>query len=297
MAIFLKEYNTFYPYTHRFIYTVTDSMSEPSSPLLGYWKFIDIPSDTTDIWRYRSFPQFLSVLEYGGLWFSRIDKFKDQYEASVTDSDVERILQKYEYDLNERENWDVEYLQNAGKGMRKTVYANCWHERSIESAAMWDIYSRKGQAVAIKSTVGNVLEAIAESNGIEIGDEPVGSVGTISIGRVKYLDFDEEFTPPNSLVRPFFKRESFEHENEIRITAQYTHADLTPEEDNIREFDPSSQPAGFRLDLSVDELINEVRISPWADDWFVDLVKEVADTYGVDRVYESELTGEPNILL
>lgn len=264
-------------------------MEDDSIP--EYWKYLDTPPDSTVIWRYRSFPQLLSLLEYGTLWFSRIDQFKDPYEGSVTEHDAETRIQTHEA-LSES-NYDEERLKKAGENWRKSLYANCWHERAIESASFWEIYSRRGQAVAIKSTVGSVLDSIS----IGGGPDSDGHVGGIEWGRVEYIDFETDRIGHNPLVRPFFKRESFKHEEEVRFILHYTHVDETPEEENIVTPDFSSQPPGIRLHVILDRLINEIRISPWADDWFVDLVKDVAETFGVEEVYASNLAGEPRILL
>lgn len=266
-------------------------MNEHPAP--SYWEFLDIPDDTTEIWRYRSFPQYLSLLEYKGLWFSRVDQFKDPYEASVTELDADMIRQTHETLMDEGDEVDEDHLENAGENWRKLKYANCWHERDIESAAMWDIYSRRGQAVAIKSTVGKVLDAISAGG----GPDSRGSIGGIDWGRVEYIDFQTGRTGFRQRLRPFYKRESFDHEQEVRFVVDYTHIDETPEEDNLVTPDYSAQPSGFRLNVSTENLIDEVRISPWADDWFVELVQKVSNTYGLNNVYESELSDEPTIML
>ena len=51
---------------------------------------------------------------------------------------------------------------------------------------------------------------------------------------------------------------------------------------------------GYNLTCDINELIEKVCISPLAEDWFLEIVKNVSRTYGLEApVTKSELIAEP----
>ena len=51
---------------------------------------------------------------------------------------------------------------------------------------------------------------------------------------------------------------------------------------------------GTYLDVDISRLIHEVKVAPFAADWFVELVQSVADHYGLNApINKSALYGEP----
>jgi hypothetical protein len=45
---------------------------------------------------------------------------------------------------------------------RKSYFINCWHLSEYESSAMWDIYSRKNEGIAILSSETNFMKAFRD---------------------------------------------------------------------------------------------------------------------------------------
>ena len=80
------------------------------------------------------------------------------------------------------------------------------------------------------------------------------------------------------------KRRSFEHENEVRaITNDFPF----PGQEDIYTVGNY-----YEVDLSL--LIKEVIVAPYADDWFIDLIKSVTARYGLQvPVSKSRLADEP----
>ena len=133
---------------------------------------------------------------------------------------------------------------------------NCWHRSDYESDAMWKIYTDKKEGIAIRTDFASLAASF-------IGDEP------IFIGEVQYIDYNTDVIPERYLLHPLlYKRNHFEHEREVR--ALKNPQDLT----NIPvtgEYCP--------VELSV--LVQEVVVSPLAPIWFTELVKSVADQFGL----------------
>jgi hypothetical protein len=244
------------------------------------------PNDESILWRYMDFSKYVSLISTSKLFFSRADTFTDNFEGA-------RGLLKHKDKLdtyltnhvkaqnhpslnNSYTTWPEEELENTASGFgdfleqcgnlnRKMTYINCWHESEFESEAMWQLYSNYIEnAIAVKTTCGNLHSALLHDDSIEIG-------------RVQYIDYNNEFTDIfTSLWR---KRKSFEHEKEVRAL-------ITP--------NPPWEDAGRTIKCDLSILIDEVIVSPFAPKWFESLVQDVSNKYGIsEKVTKSEMSDEP----
>ena len=74
---------------------------------------------------------------------------------------------------------------------------------------------------------------------------------------------------------------SFQHEREVR--ALCTRAEGEPD-----------KSAGCYCDVELEKLVGEIVVAPFAEDWFVDLVRSLADRHTLgDRVRRSTLSDTP----
>src|SRR4051812_38571356 len=97
----------------------------------------------TVIRRYLDLAKFLSMLENGGLYFSRADHLGDDYEGWYTDPDLKQIAKrKHENPRDEEEEKRIHFL-------RKWTVVSCWHMNEYESDAMWTRYARDAEGIAI----------------------------------------------------------------------------------------------------------------------------------------------------
>jgi hypothetical protein len=155
----------------------------------------------------------------------------------------------------------------------------------FESAAMWKLYVPSGEGVAIQST----FKRLAKSFDLCTRDD-------VFIGQVKYIDYDTEWFPEDSIFYPFLhKRKSFEHEHELRaIISRYPWK-------NTYEWPPSEidlkQEAfvdGEYVDVDSDTLVERIFVSPEGQRWFSDLVKSVVNNYNLSKeVVQSSLDSSP----
>lgn len=155
-------------------------------------------------------------------------------------------------------------LERAGLSTKKFTFVNCWHENEFESEAMWRLYSNYFEnAVAIKTSFKNLY--------ISMGKNP-----SIKIGRVKYLDLNNEYAGVNDAF--WRKRKSFEHEREVRAILIH----------------PGCNDRGkiIKCDLSI--LIEEIFVSPKSPAWFIKIINDVNNKYGLKvKVSTSQLNEEP----
>ena len=153
--------------------------------------------------------------------------------------------------MTEEANRLLDEIENNGQKSREYTYISCGHLNCYESEAMWKLYSKDcANAVAIQTTAKRIYEAIDK--------DP-----NISIGKVKYIDFTNRFAFING---PFwYKRKSFEYENEVRLITTKIH----------------SNDKGVYIPVNIDTLIEKIYVSPYASEWFFDVVKNVVEKYSI----------------
>ena len=137
---------------------------------------------------------------------------------------------------------------------------------NYESVAMWELYLKSGEGVAIQSTVGRMINSFKKS------------AEEVYIGQVKYVYFEKKEIPWNNVFYlALHKRKSFEHERELRALVMCA--------DNL----PGKLIA---VDLTV--LIQNIFVAPNCPIWIHDLVKKMVNRYGLaKRVLHSGLEQNP----
>lgn len=228
-----------------------------------------IPDDSK-IWRYMDFTKFVSLLERKQLYFSLPVYFDDPFECSNTARS--RLINEIRlgFFLQEDKEELREIEEKVFNSIRENIAINCWHINSVESAAMWKLYLKSSEGIAIQSTFGRLKDGLAPS------------VAKVSIGKVQYIDYQEDTIPNGNLFyRALSKRKSFEHENELRAL-----------------FMPSSlgEPfdKGVYIDIDINTLIETIYIEPTAPHWITELVQSVLSRYQLDvDVRSSSLRESP----
>ena len=229
------------------------------------------PASDSKIWRYRCKDYYESILEEESLWFGRADCFDDPYEGSLPTS----VVIEWKKKLKQRGGPRSDIFRQ----LRMMSHINCWHENTSESIAMWDLYLEEGVGVAIISTPKRLR------NALQLSDEDYVT------GSVDYIDYDDGGFNINTDLAPLFhKRESFQHEREYRILHREEINKGKISADEMEEEVPCTSP----ILVDVDELIEEVRISPRCDDEFLQEIEGITREQGYDfPVEESIIPGEP----
>lgn len=162
------------------------------------------------------------------------------------------------------------------KRLREHVTVRCWHINEQESAAMWKLYALTHEAVCVQTTFRKLREAMGEQ---------------ARVGMVRYVDYKKGWIPESNPLAPFlYKRKSFEHEREVR-------AIIEPAETGalLKSEGETKQGSGQWVKFNIAEVIECVLVAPDAAEWFVSLVRQVAERYdqGTLPVIRSELAQVP----
>ena len=147
----------------------------------------------------------------------------------------------------------------------------------MNPAAMWRLYSRESDGVAIRTDFKSLSESF-------LGEDK------IFIGTVDYVDYDTAFIPENNIFSPYLhKRKSFEPEKEVRALTQEI-----PRRDGMSDMSQDLYVVGKYQPVDLSVLISEVVVAPFAGEWFLELVTSVAARYGLQAaVAKSSLAEEP----
>jgi hypothetical protein len=218
----------------------------------------------TIVWKYLDLSKFLELLMSKKLFMSRSDKFEDQYEGTFSEPTYEEIKK---IAANNPEFLDYY------KSHRENVVISSWHANEYESFAMWQIFTKNNEGLAIQSTIGRLKESLKPDNYFEQ-----------YIGEVNYIDYKVEYIPFDDAFFPFlFKRKSFQYEREVRIIS-----DVTSKNIKINE--------GLKVDVDINKLINKIYIHPKSENWYKRLVIELVTKLGFDfEIEKSDL--ESDILI
>ena len=236
----------------------------------------DTPPLDTILWRYMDFPKFVSILEESALFFTRLDLMDDPFEGARSSFNREVRPVIYGDEVSELIFRD---LDAASHRERKRIYLSCWSQGEHESEALWARYSSRDNGIAIRTTCAKLIASLT----CDV---------TSYVAAVSYVDYNSTFIPENNLFSPIvYKRREFEYEQEVRIVQKrggYGASDGALG-------DESSIPGVYQqVDLPL--LIDEVRVAPNAQPWFLDLVRASCARIGLDvQVVMSSLADRPDL--
>lgn len=237
-------------------------------------KVFQPPKDPdTPIWRYMDFTKFVSMLENKGLFFSRSDKLGDPFEGSFSRGNKQ--LRPLMYKDTGIPLSAFETISNITCSIRPWTFVNCWHMNTHESAAMWKLYAKTNEAIAIRSTYKQLRECIDSD---------------CYLGVVHYIDYESAWLPEGNALSPYVhKHLSFAHEQELRAVIQ-----KSPRKDNKIDYSQKPPDGGVWKSVDTDELINAIYVAPMSPSWYRELVEQVLRRYGISKtVIQSSLDHEP----
>jgi len=250
---------------------------------MDFSKFCDIiinnqlyfssPTQFEDPWELYPPAKWLSK----EFWIKHFEKTMKNPEAQDLKEAAESLILKIQATYQEKDSFGI----------------SCWTEGSKEKEHLWRLYGRSNNSIAIKTTVGGLLDSMISH--------------TVSIGRVSYIQYESDsdnfYSMPlfikgsdnkgllvnEKQILPYmYKREDFRHEEEVR--AVFWWWDVNSRIERNVSLDPSM--------LKI-RLIDEIVISPFADSWFENVVKTfVSKTTGIhtDKIRKSTIYQRPKIL-
>jgi hypothetical protein len=180
-------------------------------------------------------------------------------------------------------------------------FYNSWHMNDGESDAMWKLYLKGSQGIAILSTVERVKSSFQNT-----------LTHPVYMALVEYIDY-EKFIPPRMPSILFgssdymYKRRAFRHEQEVRVGTY--NCDVRTEFVDNAGFIKAPKPGvtvadillypdrkGVYVPTNISALIERVVVYPFAPIWFSDLVTALCKRLGYAfEVVPSEM-GRPSRL-
>lgn len=240
------------------------------------------------IWRYMDFTKFISMLDTGALFFTRADSFGDRFEGTWPRPSADALItslkemQEKGLEICGGETGALQDWKRVSMAMRKLIAINCWHLSEHESEAMWKLYLKSNEGIAVQSTVKRLIDSLDADPRL-----------IIHVGMVNYIDYLRDPIPSDNYLNPFLhKRKSFEHERELRALAansKISEGDTFPgltAENFVKE--------GVLVSANLDCLIESVYVAPTSPPWITHLVSRVVSRYGLKKeVFRSSLEADP----
>lgn len=228
------------------------------------------------LWRYMDFTKFVSLLDKSALFFTRADKLGDPFEGSFpkfytmlgSDYGKERIPSSIFKNISEYRMF-----------LPKCTIINCWHLNEYESAAMWKLYLKSNEGIAIQSTFDRLKNCFVDEE------------YEILIGEVDYIDYERELISNYLDIDPFvYKRKSFEHEKELRAIVQTFYHN----KNGSINYKKSRFDDGAYIKVDLNTLIDKIYIAPTSPKWIYKLTKSTVKKCGLDKqILQSSLEEMP----
>ena len=132
-----------------------------------------------------------------------------------------------------------------------------------ESAAMWEIYIKDYQGIAIQTTIGRFMESLEKSK------------EDVYIGKINYLDREKDESLWNNVffLALNYKDNSYYHEKEIRAILLR------------HDFE-----AGTYVSVDLKKLIESIYLAPHTPQWIQELIKKIL------RKYKLNIDVKPSVL-
>ena len=231
------------------------------------------------LWKYMDFTKFVALIEKEqSLYFPDIFKFEDALEGlhnALGIDDHYDITNTGEIIVTgppstprhvENSRKYKTYLNQLVLEMAQSIGVQCWRFAEHENHAMWKIFLSSNEGVAIKTNIEKLKECLPDNL-------------IFHLGRVNYMRRNTKKISTNYLLESFFTKEShFDHECEYRII---TYDVINNGENHFGNANLRKNDEGIVVPINVNELINEIVVSPYAPTWFYKLVLKVKATYGL----------------
>ena len=259
------------------------------------------PDENITLWRYMSFSSLCEILMNDRIPLIGIHKFPDKSEGAI----LKGILSKLRT--------NQEGVQYSMQKYYETTYISSWHEAENENAAMWDRYTYGGEGIAIKTNAKLLLDCIGTiaDNYISRNEtfsklkldalsKNANHIPDIIIKRVEYTDRNPtDFAMAEKYLRNgydqlcfFYKLEDFEDESEVRILRSTFHLcyifasgdrrDFSKIENNFKRSLPLEDAIPLKID-SAGKLIQQIMVSPYAHDHFIETVRQSIECINMFR--------------
>jgi len=258
-----------------------------------------LPADeSAQVWRYLDLDKLLWAIREKKLWLTLLEQFRlksDSFEASVPEQTkaidalvtrgkehlYNQVMPSFlepgsrstapRYELLDK----LADIARQRKALLRAAYASCWC-MGEESEAMWQLYSRGKDGVAMRTTFSRLKDSVRH--------DPY----TI-VSRVEYIDYRK-----GALARHKYdydpalhKRIAYRHEQEVRVLR-------ARQEDFIRagQFPQFSADEHVAIDWEPEAIIEAIVLSPLSPEAYFEVFKDAIKRHSpilAELVQRSEL--------
>lgn len=240
---------------------------------------LDLPGDSSLIWRYLDFWKFEALIQQRGLFFVRSDRFSDPWDSALPPKWIAK-MQEYMCDRDNGGSYtEAEWYEEREIPTNPIQCWNCDHD---ENERMWNEYTTDNCSLVIRSSVGRFKRCF-ESTGFDV------RIGLINYGYHDELDdpkFAFGYWGDNHpiLVNPwyvprFLKQTRFAHENELRATIHVG-----------QQYQPID--TGYNLEIGndgINTLIESIRLHPSSNRELYDRVDSLLNSNGLEATVEQSV--------
>ena len=235
--------------------------------------------DSTLVWRYMDLPKFLAMMLRKELFLARIDRLPDKFEGTLprlTRDAIEAQMAIEKAAITpERIKSIAQFMVDSTHQNRSSLYVNCWRLGDEESDAMWRLYCGTAEGLAVVLPYARLRESVETEK------------SSSYVGLVSYIDFESDLIPAGNVFNAaMYKRKEFKYEQEARIAHMgelATHSVTAP-------------PISHLVPWPPEEYVERVVISPYAEQWYVDVVAESVRAFAprlASRIEDSAMRHGP----
>jgi hypothetical protein len=225
------------------------------------------------IWRYMDFASFYSLVSTRGLFFRRLDKYPDQFEGALPEETKKYVFDNMAWMFDSKTPGEsiarfTSHLMEFNTG----TLSNSWVASPEEQYAMWKLCLKGNtEGIAIRTTVDKLCKVL---NGLP---------QQFHIGKVNYGPLTIAETDYTTLAICKSSAYSYEHELRVLLYNQF-------EKESVPLYD-----MGGTFQVNIDELIDDIYISPFAGHWFQDVIANVTRSFmprfNPDHIRNSRMKG------
>lgn len=242
------------------------------------------PSSNYKVGKYLDLTKFISLLSTNSIFFCRLDKLEDHFEGTTSRPNFERRKELYrtmhfrspkfkkltEEEIKEK----IKERYEMDEKFRALNCVCCWNKFKSESAALWKIYSDFHKGILIKSNVEKLITAFENTK------------EDLSLSEIKYIDYNKDYMPDGNMnYQVIHKHKAYTFEEELRLIHSVKFG-------NGLNYDWNKEKIKFGkyITVNLNELIDEIILSPYAEDWYIELIKDVCVKFGINKeIKKSEL--------
>lgn len=227
-----------------------------------------------------SLQKFEWLLEDKALFFCRLDMFPDDpFEGTIPKKEAEFRKE------SSGDSQTIKVIANIHRNLKGHFLINCWHINNNENDAMWRLYLKDNDGVAIKTTVKDLLGSFTDTE-----EEICCSI-------VRYIDYEEDiWLPPtikgyNMFTSILHKRKEFAQENELRLIHDIS---INLYIDNNEYWQKQPKEKGKDIQVDLVKLVNAIYLAPKSAVAQKDRIENIIRKNGFNfKVEKSKLDLEP----